>query len=267
MKCIHTKLVLSWDTSGQLLIYIQARWQCSFNEVADPQSIHISGSTFGKTLIHNPHFWIHIWENPDPQSTFLDPHLGIVDPHFLWCFCARSLSYNTSPTDSPCWMCKQNILCSHLDSSKDSLFVWLSLPTLTLMQLSCGKFPKNPKIFDFHHHSFGSQISSSRQAETIGKIGTKRNRLQGDLAVKALWKKRLQWLPSGEEEKEKGEEDAYHHHHHHQCIFAKIYFTAQIKWITAISPSFKQIWAETPPALVALSLSSWRSGSCSSLFW
>ena len=24
----------------------------------------------------NPYFWIHVWENPDPQSTFLDPHLG-----------------------------------------------------------------------------------------------------------------------------------------------------------------------------------------------
>lgn len=89
-----------------------------------------------------------------------------------------------SPTDSPCWMCKQNILCSHLDSSKDLLIVLLSLPTLTLCNWVVGSSQKTPQDLRFSP-SFGSQISSSRQAETIGKIGTKRT----DFRETLRWKR------------------------------------------------------------------------------
>ena len=90
----------------------------------------------------------------------------------------------TSPTDGRCWMCKQNILCSHLDSSKASLFVWLSLPTLTLCNWVVGSSQKKTQDLRFSP-SFGSQISSSREAETIGKIGTKRT----DFRETLRWKR------------------------------------------------------------------------------
>ena len=52
MYSYKTCIILGYFRS---VAHILAEWQCSFNEVPDPQSIHISGSMFGKTLIHNPH--------------------------------------------------------------------------------------------------------------------------------------------------------------------------------------------------------------------